>query len=58
MYVILPFVVGARDNAPLPEDPVPACWHTDRFARRDKHIGEIGKEQAETHYIGAGRETR
>jgi len=49
--------VGARDNAPLPEDAVFVGGNTNRFAGRDEHIGEVGQKQAKTNNIGAGRET-
>lgn len=48
--------MGPRDNAPLPEDAVPAGRHTDRPAGRERHAGEAGQEQAEAHHDGAGRE--
>lgn len=54
--VCLCCVVGARDNAPLPEDALPAGRHADRPAGRERHAGEAGQEQTEAHHDGAGRE--
>lgn len=48
--------MGARDHTPLPEDAVLAGRHADRFARRERNVGEVGEEQTETHHLRAGRE--
>lgn len=48
--------MGARDHTPLSEDAVLAGRHTDRFARRERNVGEVGEEQTETHHLRAGRE--
>jgi len=39
--------MGARDHPPLPEDSLPVGGNPDRFARRRRHRGEAGQEQAE-----------
>lgn len=48
--------MGAWDHTSLSKDAIPAGRHADRSARRESDVGEVGQEQAETYYNGAGRE--
>ena len=49
-------LVGTGDNAPLPQDPLPAGGHPDRPAGRPLHHREAGQEQAEAHHPRDGGE--
>ena len=48
--------VGARDNAPLSEDAVPAGRHPDRLARRRRHQREARQKQTAAHLTRVRRE--